>query len=217
MSAMGATQEEYYRGVRMVPYDLLKELALAMAAVGVLALLLSAFLSSPDVPPVTIATWSQSDPIDFVTTSTGELAGTTGSAGYGQPYNSTPDAFQHWGPIAPQAWFGVRIPVDSADAFVIKPLQRASFSNTALGAALTQWEDGTSDQQAKWLDAYTTALADATIVDGQVTVVRWSLRAAPGDDVEPSRRSPNGRPGRPPRDQRPVLSDRLHAAAALHG
>jgi len=170
MSAMGATQEEYYRGVRMVPYDLLKELALAMAGVGVLALLLSAFLSSPDVPPVTIATWSQSDPIDFVTTSTGELAGTTGSAGYGQPYNSTPDAFQHWGPIAPQAWFGVRIPVDSADAFVIKPLQRASFSNTALGAALTQWEGGTSDQQAKWLDAYTTALADATIVDGQVTV-----------------------------------------------
>jgi hypothetical protein len=170
MSSMGATQEEYYRGVRMVPYDLLKELALAMAGVGVLALLLSAVLSSPDVPPVSIATWSQSDPIDFVTTATGELAGTTGSAGYGQPYNSTPDAFQHWGPIAPQAWFGVRIPVDSAEAFVIEPLHRASFSSAALAAALTQWEGGTSDEQAKWLDAYTTALADATIVDNKVTV-----------------------------------------------
>src|ERR1700726_4027930 len=123
MKSMGATQQEYYRGVRMVPYDLIKELVLALAGVGVLALLLAAFLSSPDVPPVTIATWSQTDPVDFVTTATGELAGSTTSAGYGQPYNSTPDAAQHWGPIAPQVWFGVRIPIDSADAFVIEPLK----------------------------------------------------------------------------------------------
>jgi hypothetical protein len=170
MKSMGETQEQYYRGVRMVPYDLVKELSLAMAGVGILVILFSAFLSSPDVPPVTIATWSQSDPVDFVTTATGELAGTTGSAGYGQPYNSTADAAQTWGPISPQAWFGVRIPVDSANAFVIEPLKRASFSNTALGAALTQWSSAKADQPAKWLDAYTTALADATITDGKVAV-----------------------------------------------
>jgi hypothetical protein len=170
MKSMGATQEEYYRGVRMVPYDLIKELAWATAGVAVVAVLLSIFLSSPDVPPVTIATWSQTDPVDFVTTATGELAGTTGSAGYGQPYNSTPDANQHWGPIAPQAWFGVRIPVDSANAFVIEPLKRATFGNTALATSLTKWQAATSDQQAKWLDAYTTALADATIADGKVAV-----------------------------------------------
>ena len=29
MKSMGATQEEYYRGARMVPYDLVKELAIA--------------------------------------------------------------------------------------------------------------------------------------------------------------------------------------------
>ena len=170
MKSMGATQEEYYRGVRMVPYDLIKELAWATAGVAVVAVLLSIFLSSPDVPPVTIATWSQTDPVDFVTTATGELAGTTGSAGYGQPYNSTPDANQHWGPIAPQAWFGVRIPVDSANAFVIEPLKRATFGNTALATSLTKWQAATSDQQAKWLDAYTTALADATVADGKVAV-----------------------------------------------
>ncbi len=170
MRSMGTTQEEYYRGVRMVPYDLLKELALALAGVAVLALVLSAFLSSPDVPPVTIATWAQSDPVDFVTTATGELAGTTTSAGYGQPYNSIPDVYQHWGPIAPQAWFGARIPVDSANAFVIEPLKRASFSNTALGAALAAWQGAKAAQQATWLDAYTTALADATIADGKVAV-----------------------------------------------
>jgi len=88
MKAMGATQEEYYRGVRMVPYDLVKELALALAAVGILAIGVAAILSSPDVAPVTIATWAQSDPVDFETTATGELAGSTTSAGYDNPYNT---------------------------------------------------------------------------------------------------------------------------------
>ena len=170
MKSMGATQEQYYRGVRMVPYDLVKELALALVGVGALVLLLAAFLSSPDVAPVTIADWAKSDPVDLVTTATGELAGSTTSAGYGQPYNSTPDAAQTWGPIAPQAWFGVRIPVDSADAFVLQPLQRASYSNTALGTALAAWHAATADQQGGWLDAYTKALAEATVTDGKVTV-----------------------------------------------
>ena len=170
MKSMGQTQEEYYRGVRMVPYDLIKELAIAMAGVAVLAILLSAFLSSPDVHPVTIATWSQSDPVDFVTTATGELAGTTTSAGYGPPYNSTTGASQSWGPIAPQVWFGVRIPVDSANAFVIEPLKHASFSNPALATALTQWQGAASDQQGQWLGAYTKALADATGTGGKVSV-----------------------------------------------
>jgi hypothetical protein len=167
---MGEAQEQYYRGVRMVPYDLVKELVVALAGAGVLIVLLSAFLSSPNVPPVTIATWSQTDPVDFVTTSTGELAGSTGSAGYGQPYNSTADAYQRWGPIAPQAWFGVRIPVDSANAFVIEPLTRASVSNVGLGKALAQWHGAKADQQGSWLDAYSAALADATLADGSVTV-----------------------------------------------
>jgi hypothetical protein len=170
IKSMGATQEEYYRGVRMVPYDLVKELVLAIAGVGVLAVLIAAILSSPDVAPVTIATWAQQDPVDLVTTATGELAGATVSAAYGPPYNSVGPG-QNWGPIAPQKWFGVRIPIDSANAFVIQPLQRASFSNTVLGTALAAWQNASSDQQGKWLDAYTKALADATITDGNVVVV----------------------------------------------
>ena len=170
MKSMGATQEQYYRGVRLVPYDLVKELVLALAGVGALVLLLAAFLSSPDVPPVTIADWAKADPVDLVTTATGELAGSTTTAGYGQPYNSTPDAAQMWGPIAPQDWFGVRIPVDAGDAFVLQPLQRASYSNTELGAALANWHGATADQQAGWLDSYTKALAEATVSDGKVSV-----------------------------------------------
>jgi hypothetical protein len=163
-------QREYYRGVRMVPYDLIKELAIAMLAVGALAIVGSVLLSSPDVPPVTIAAWAQNDPIDFVTTATGELAGTTTSGGYGAPYNTTADAAQSWGPISPQSWFGVRIPVDSANAFVLDPLQHESYSNAQLGVALAQWKGAARDQQTKWTDAYTTALAGATIADGNVSV-----------------------------------------------
>ncbi len=170
LKPMGATQEEYYRGVRMVRYDLVKELVLALAGVGILAVVAAAILSSPDIAPVTIAAWSQGDPVDFVTTATGELSGSTTSAGYGQPYNNTPDAFQSWGPIAPQKWFGTRIPIDSANVFVIQPLQRAAFSNTDLGTALTTWQSTAADQQTKWLDAYTTALGTATVTDGKVTV-----------------------------------------------
>jgi hypothetical protein len=107
--------------------------------------------------------------VDLVTTATNELAGSTTSAGYGPPYNSV-GAGQSWGPIAPQKWFGVRIPIDSANTFVIQPLQRASFSNTDLGTALSAWQNATPDQQTKWLDAYSKALPDATVTDGKVTV-----------------------------------------------
>ncbi|MEO8745981.1 MAG: hypothetical protein ABI334_06055 [Candidatus Dormiibacterota bacterium] len=169
LKPMGATQEEYYRGVRMVPYDLVKELVIALAGVGVIALVLAAALSSPDVAPLTVAAWAAGDPVDFVTTATGELAGSTTSAGYGNPYNMNSEG-QAWGPIAPQKWFGTRIPIDSASAFVIEPLQLASFSNTDLGAALSAWQAASSDQQTKWLDAYTTALGKATVTDGKVAV-----------------------------------------------
>ncbi len=178
MKSMGATQDEYYRGVHMVPYDLVKELFLALAGVGLLALLAAVILSSPDVAPVTIANWAQSDPVDFVTTATNELAGSSTSAAYGNPYNTVGPG-QSWGPIAPQKWFGTRIPVDSTNAFVIQPLQRASFSNTDLGTALTTWQGASSDQQTQWLDVYLKALPNATVTDGKVTVANGDYGPLP--------------------------------------
>jgi hypothetical protein len=166
---MGATQDEYYRGVRMVPYDLVKELVLALAGVGIVAIAVAAILSSPDVAPVTVAAWAQNDPVDFVTTATGELAASTTSAGYGNPYN-TNGSGQAWGPVAPQKWFGTRIPIDSADTFVIQPLQKGATGNPDLAAALDAWQKASSDQQGKWTDAYTKALAKATVKDGKVVV-----------------------------------------------
>ncbi len=163
------TQEEYYRGVRMRPYDLVKELTYALVGIAALTLVLAAVLSSPDVPPVTIAGWAQTDPIDFVTTATGELQGSTTSAGYGAPYNNA-GGEQSWGPIAPQIWFGQRIPVDSAGAFVIQPLKTASYGNSELGTALSQWDSANAGQQTAWLSAYADALGKATVKDAKVAV-----------------------------------------------
>jgi hypothetical protein len=140
-----------------------------MVAVGAIAVLAAAVFSSPDVAPVTIATWAQHDPVDLVTTATGELAGSTTSAGYGHPYNSAGPG-QSWGPLAPESWFGARIPIDSANTFVIQPLQRASVGNADLATAMSAWQGASSDQQAKWLDAYSKALPDATVSDGKVSV-----------------------------------------------
>ena len=169
MKAFGATQQEYYRGVRMVSYDLVKELVIALGAIGLIALLAAAVFSSPDVSPVTVAAWAQNDPVDFVTTANSELAGSTTSAGYGNPYNTNGPG-QAWGPVAPQKWFGTRIPIDSTNTFVIEPLQRASTGNPDLAAALDAWQKASSDDQGKWTDAYGKALANATVKDGKVSV-----------------------------------------------
>ena len=163
------TQQEYYRGVRMVPYDLVKELFLALAGLGIVVLVLAAALSSPDEPTVTIQQWAQSDAVDFVTTATGELAGTTTSAGYGAPYNNA-GGEQSWGPIAPQIWFGQRIPIDSAGEFVIQPLKYASAESPDVASAVSTWTATGADQQQKWLASYTDALSKANYADGKVTV-----------------------------------------------
>jgi hypothetical protein len=172
------TQDEYYAGVRMVPYDLVKELLYALVGLTLLLVILAAVFSSPDVPPVTIAAWAQNDPVDFVTTATNELAGTTTSELYGAPYNSG-GGEQSWGPIAPQKWFGPRIRIDSADAFVIQPLKAASFGDAALGTALGTWKAASGDQQTKWLTAYTDALGKATVKDGKVTVAAGDYGPVP--------------------------------------
>jgi hypothetical protein len=163
------SQQDYYKGIKTVPYDLIKEVTLALAGVGILGLILAATLTSPDVPPITIATWAQSDPVNFVTTATGELAGTTTSAVYGNPYNTVGPG-QQWGPIQPQNWFGTRIPIDSANTFVIQPLQHAGSGNSGLTTALSAWSGASPDQQGKWLTAYTTALGSATVSNGTVSV-----------------------------------------------
>jgi hypothetical protein len=155
---------------RTVRYDLLKELAVAMAVITVLVIGLSAVLSSPDVKPDTIQRWAQEDPVDFVTTSTNELAGASLSAAYGPPYNNGTASIQSWWVLHPQEWLGVHQPVDSVNQFVLDPLRKASANDAALAAALTAFNGATADKQTAWLTAYTTAVGTATTDGTTVTV-----------------------------------------------
>ena len=139
-------------------YDLLKELVIALVVVGALVVGLAAVFSSPDEQSLTIAGWAQQSPNDFVATAATELAGTSASAGYGAPYNTTPDAGQHLGPFNLQKAAGVRIPVDSANDFVITPLSTLP-STPTLASALTQWKTASATQQGTWAGAYADALA----------------------------------------------------------
>jgi hypothetical protein len=165
-----STRIDRANGVRTAPYDLVKELAIALAGTLALILILAAVLSSPDVPSVTIQSWAQKEPVDLVTTATGELAGSTVSAGYGAPYNSGSSSVQSLGFFSPQSWAGARLSVDSAQDFVLKPLQAASTSNSDLAAALSQYNGAADSQRSAWLDAYGKALKDAKEDNGQVVV-----------------------------------------------
>ncbi len=172
-------QARYYAGIKMIRYDLVKEFVLAFLAVSVLVVGLAGVFSSPDDPAVTIQTWATKEPVDFVTTAASELAGTSGTAGYGPPYTNTPDVAQAVGPIAPQAWAGVGAPIDTAQDFVLRPLGFAAVGNPTLTAALQTYGAAGPDQQQTWLTNYSTALADATIANDEVSVASGEYGPVP--------------------------------------
>lgn len=176
---MSASVAGYHAGIRTVPYDLVKELALALAGTLIVIVVLAAALSSPDAPSVTVQQWAQKDPVDFVTTSAGELAGTTTSSDYGPPYNDGSGAVQGFGFFSPQTWFGVHAPVDSAQDFVLQPLKQASTSNPDLDAALTEYNAVSDKQRQDWLGAYAKALKNARESNGQVTVAAGDYGPVP--------------------------------------
>src|SRR6266699_198353 len=100
-------------------YDIVKEFVIAFVAVALLTAALSAIFSSPDEKHITFAGWAKADPNDFVATAVTELAGTSGTAGYGPPYNSTAGVSQTLGPLQLQKWAGVTQPVNAAQDFVL--------------------------------------------------------------------------------------------------
>ena len=143
-------------------YDIIKEGVIALVVVAVLVTGLSLVFSSPDEPAVTLKSWSTTNAPDFAFTATTELAGTSGSASYGPPYN-TNGSGQHLGPIKIQDWLGVRIPIDPANSFVIEPLGK--IQDSAAAAAIVTWKAASTEQQRKWASAY----ADALEKDGKST------------------------------------------------
>lgn len=138
-------------------YDLVKELVYACVVVGVLIVGLAAVVGSPDDAPVTLKQWATTAPSDFVATATSELGGTSGTAQYGPPYNSTPGASQTLGPIDLQSLSGARLPVDTAKDFVLGPLATLPQQPAEIAA----WNTATDQQRADWSSAYSDALSKA--------------------------------------------------------
>jgi hypothetical protein len=138
-------------------YDLFKELTVGVAVVGLLVLSLSAIFGSPDEPSITLKAWAVAAPADFVATATAELGGTSETAGYGAPYNATPDASQTFGPLNLQSLSGIQIPIDTAVDLVTGPLALQSRPP----AELATWDAASADQHTAWATAYSDALAAA--------------------------------------------------------
>jgi hypothetical protein len=142
------------------PYDLVKEVTIALVVVALLTAGLAALFSSPDDQPVTLGSWSRADAADFTATAASELGGTSGTAQYGPPYNHTPGAGQKIGPVSLQRLAGVHIPIDTAEDFVIQPLRRAPEPPLVI-KALAVWNAASPDRQQAWTSAYSDALGKA--------------------------------------------------------
>src|SRR5664279_5035146 len=120
------------------PYDLVKELFIAVGVVALLAILLTVLFSSPDDRPSTIAQWSRQLPVDFETAAVAELGGTSGTAEYGPPYNHNAKG-QHAAFLYPQKWLGVSHPINTANDYVINPLKTIP-ANPALESSLATYQ-----------------------------------------------------------------------------
>ena len=145
-------------------YDILKEGTIATVVILVLTVGLAALLSSPDDPPVTVRSWTQVAPADFLATAASELNGTSLTATYGPPYNTNGTPQSLW--FAPANIAGVRQPIDPAKTFVLDPLTKVAPTDPALAAALATWNAASADQQNKWATNYLNAMPKVKFVNG---------------------------------------------------
>jgi hypothetical protein len=166
--AIAAADAAPWRGATR-RYDILKEGTIAAVIVLALTLGLAGLLSSPDIPPVTIATWARLAPADFLATAATELNGTSETATYGPPYNNQSGSVQKL-LFSPQTWFGVTQPVNAAQDFVIGPLTTLATADPAVAAPLAAYEAASAGQQLKWATAYGNAVTKVKFVNGSPVV-----------------------------------------------
>jgi hypothetical protein len=150
-------------------YDIVKEGAIATLVALAVTIGLAAVLSSPDAPPVTVRSWVQVAPADFLATSATELDGTSLTATYGPPYNTngTPQSEL----FAPANWPGVTQPIDPAQTFVLEPLSKSAPTDPPLAAALRTYNAASSAQQNTWATNYGNAVTKVTFTRGGTPVV----------------------------------------------
>ena len=169
MSFLGPKDDTQPWKGRYAPYDLVKELCIAVGVITLLAVLLTVLLSSPDDKPSTIAQWSHELPADFATTAAKELDETSATAEYGPPYNHNSGSVQHFLFLHPQRWLGVSHPINTADDYVIKPLETIP-NDPALQSALAEYKAAPEKQKKEWSEAYAKPLEEySTAVEEKKT------------------------------------------------
>ena len=156
-----------YKG-KYAPYDIIKEGTIAVVVVALLTVVLAVLFSSPDEKAVTIKTWSNATPMDFVATAMTELDGTSGTATYGPPYNNAATG-QQVGPLTLAKWMGINVNVNTANDFVVAPLSTLA-DQPALTTALTTFAGASSAPRASWEADYSKALGTGTFSGGTLQV-----------------------------------------------
>jgi len=198
---------EHWKG-RYYPYDLIKELCIAIGVIGLLTVVLTILLSSPDETPSTVAQWSRQLPLNFVTTASQELAGTSGTASYGPPYNHNGTGQEAW-ILKPQKWLGVSHPIDTEQDFVAGPLETVP-NDAALTAALSAYKAAPEKQKKQWAEAYAKPLEETATAEEEkkkpptnvaVNEAAGTVTVKPSGDAGPV----------------PVMMDRLLALAKSGG
>ncbi len=155
---------------RYLPYDLIKEVTIAFVVVVILVVGLAVVFSSPDEKPTTVKSWATASPVDFAQTAITELDGSSGTATYGPPYNSTAGASQSLFGISAESFFGVHHAIDTANDYVLGPLHTLS-DRPGVEAAVNEYTSASASQQAAWAAAYEKAVAKATTgPGGELTV-----------------------------------------------
>jgi hypothetical protein len=144
---------------RYAPYDLVKELCIAVGVIALLAVLLAVLFSSPDDRPSTIGQWSRELPADFATTAAKELDETSDTAEYGPPYNHNSGSVQHFLFLHPQRWLGVSHPINTAEDYVIRPLETVA-GDPALAGALAEYNAAAQRRKKEWSEAYAKPLEE---------------------------------------------------------
>jgi hypothetical protein len=140
------------------PYDLVKELFIALGVLTLLAVVLTILFSSPDDPPSTIAQWSRQQPVNFTADATKELNGTSDTAEYGPPYNHNGEG-QHAAFLYPQKWLGVSHPIDTTNDFVLAPLKSVP-GDARLQSAVSEYEAAPEATKKAWGEAYAKPLEE---------------------------------------------------------
>lgn len=148
-------------------YDIIKEATLAMLIIFALVGVLSFLLSSPDTPPLTIATWAKSDPADFLATAAKELSNTSETGTYGPPYNHGTSNVQRLA-FSWQELVGVTEPINPAQTFVLSVLAKVAPTDPTLAHALNSYRSAPVALRQSWDARYLEALKRVSSSSNQV-------------------------------------------------